>query len=143
MLTSEVTYIGNLRTKAKHVASGTEIITDAPIDNHGKGEYFSPTDLAATAFASCILTIMGIGSETYKYNMDGTRVEVTKIMGTNPRRIAEIKASFYFPNFGFTKKQKDILIHIIDTCPVALSLHPDIKKVIVFIFNDETINVSL
>jgi len=142
MATSEVIYLGNLRTKAKHLQSGTEIITDAPTDNHGKGEYFSPTDLAATSFASCILTIMGIGSENFGYNINGTKVEVTKIMGTSPRRIAEIKAVFTFPNIYYTNRQKEALKRIVETCPVNLSLHPDIKKSVTFIFNDETIQLN-
>lgn len=139
MATSEVIYLGNLRTKAKHLQSGTEIITDAPVDNHGKGEFFSPTDLAATSFASCILTIMGIGAESYGYSIDNTKVEVTKIMGTSPRRIAEIKAIFYFPDIQYTPKQKKVLKRIVETCPVNLSLHPEIKKTIIFNFNDESI----
>ncbi len=141
MATSEVTYLGNLRTKAKHLQSGTEIITDAPVDNHGRGEYFSPTDLAATSFASCILTIMGLGAENFGFNIDRTKVEITKIMGTSPRRIAEIKAVFTFPPHNFTQKQKEGLKRIMETCPVALSLHPEIKRTVTFVFSDETIEL--
>lgn len=141
MVTSEVIYLGNLRTKAKHLQSGTEIITDAPVDNHGKGEFFSPTDLVATSFASCILTIMGIGAESLGYSIDNTKVEVTKIMGTAPRRIAEIKATFYFPDIQYTPKQKEALKRIVETCPINLSLHPEIIKTIIFHFNDESITL--
>ncbi len=141
MGTSEVIYLGNLRTKAKHLASGSEIITDAPVDNKGKGEFFSPTDLVATSLASCILTIMGIGAENFRYNIDGTKAEITKIMTDNPRKIGEIKIIFTFPNHNFTKKQKQALISIAKTCPVALSLSLDVKKSITFVFNDETIDL--
>ncbi len=143
MATSEVIYLGNLRTKAKHLASGTEIITDAPVDNKGKGEYFSPTDLAATSFASCVLTIMGIGAETFQYDIVGTKVEVTKIMTSNPRKIGEIQAIFTFPkDKQYTNKQKKALVNIVKTCPVALSLSETVKKTVVLIFSDETITVD-
>lgn len=141
MATSEIVYLGNLRTKAKHLASGSEIITDAPVDNKGKGEYFSPTDLVATSLASCILTIMGIGSESFGYNIDGTKAEVTKIMTTNPRKIGEINITFTFPKHDFTKKQKQALVSIAKTCPVALSLSTEVKRSITFVFNDETIEL--
>lgn len=139
MPTSEVIYLGNLRTKAIHLASGNVIITDAPVDNHGKGEYFSPTDIVATAFASCILTIMGLNAKASGYSIDNTRVEVTKIMNNQPRRIAEIKAEFFFPDIAYTKRQKEILKRMVETCPVNLSLHPEIKRSVVFHFIDETI----
>jgi len=142
MKTSEVIYLGNLRTKAIHFASGKEIITDAPIDNKGKGEFFSPTDLVATAFASCILTIMGIAAETLNYNINNTKVEVTKIMSSNPRKIAEIQAKFIFPNVHYTDKQKKALIQIAQSCPVSLSLNSSIKRHITFVFNDETIVIQ-
>ncbi|MGQ9847089.1 MAG: OsmC family protein [Bacteroidales bacterium] len=140
MATSEVVYLGNLRTKAKHFQSGTEIITDAPVDNYGKGEFFYPTDLAVTSFALCILTIMGIGAEeSYSYSIDTIKVEVTKIMSTSPRRIAEIKALFYFRNIQYTTKHKEVHKQIVEICPVNLSLHLEIKKTINFNFNDESI----
>ena len=126
-------YTGSLRTEAVHELSGTKIITDAPLDNHGKGESFSPTDLLATALGSCMLTIMGISSEAYGYNIDGTTVETEKIMGTNPRRVVEIKITFNFPKGReFTPQQKRAIEASARTCPVANSLHPDLKKTIVF-----------
>lgn len=126
-------YSGSLRTEAVHEQSGTKIITDAPLDNHGKGESFSPTDLMATALGSCMLTIMGISAPAYGYNLDGTTVETEKIMGTNPRRIVEIKLTFYFPKGNnYTDQQKRVIETAAKTCPVANSIHPDIKKTIVF-----------
>ena len=126
-------YTGSLRTEAVHELSGTKIITDAPLDNHGKGESFSPTDLLATALGSCMLTIMGISSEAYGYNIDGTTVETEKIMGTNPRRVVEVKITFNFPkDRECTPQQKRAIEASARTCPVANSLHPDLKKTIVF-----------
>lgn len=130
MATSIVTYLGDLRTSAVHIASGNKIITDAPVDNNGKGEAFSPTDLVATSYASCILTIMGIGAKGQGISIDGTTVEVTKIMGTGPRRIIEIIANFTFPKNQYTDKQKEFLKQIVDTCPVAKSIHPEIKQTV-------------
>lgn len=141
MKTIEVKYLGELRTQAIHLASGKEIITDAPKDNKGKGEYFSPTDLVATAFASCILTILGIGAETYNYDLTNTKVEVSKIMDANPRKIKEIITKFIFPDIQYSEKQKKAIIQIAKTCPVALSLNNDIKRTIILVFNDETINI--
>ena len=90
-MTSKILYPGNLRTEATHIGSGTSIITDAPLDNNGKGEKFSPTDLVATALASCMFTMMGIASQTHKINIEGSHAEVTKGMGTNPRRIFKVE----------------------------------------------------
>jgi len=134
MATSKVIYSGDLRTKAVHLSSGNEIITDAPVDNQGKGEAFSPTDLVATSFASCMLTIMGIGARGHGFSIEGTSVEVTKIMGNNPRRIVEILAIFNFPPNNFTDKQKAFLRNAAETCPVAKSIHPEIKQTITFNF---------
>lgn len=126
-------YTGSLRTEAVHELSGTKIITDAPLDNHGKGESFSPTDLLATALGSCMLTIMGISAETYGYNIDGTTVETEKIMGTDPRRVVEVKIIFNFPEGQeFTPQQRRVIEASARTCPVANSLHPDLKKTVVF-----------
>ena len=134
MATSNVIYLGNLRTKATHLLSGVEIVTDAPLDNNGKGEAFSPTDMAATSLASCMLTIMGIGARSHGFSMDGTTAEVTKIMGTEPRRIIEIVINIQFPPNNFTDKQKEFFRRTADTCPVAKSLHPDIKQTVSLIF---------
>ena len=126
-------YLGSLRTEAVHLQSGDKIITDAPLDNHGKGEAFSPTDLLAAALGSCMLTIMGISAPAYGYELDGTTVDIEKIMGANPRRVAEIKITFNFPKGNnYTEQQKRVIEAAARTCPVANSLHPDLKKTIVF-----------
>lgn len=130
----ETTYNGSLRTTITHLKSGSQIITDAPTDNHGKGETFSPTDLVASAFGSCILTILGISAEVHKLNLDGTKLKITKIMGDNPRKIDEIIIAFEFPDPNFTEKQKQIIRQICKTCPVGLSLNPDIKQTFIYNF---------
>ncbi|PIV61585.1 MAG: osmotically inducible protein OsmC [Bacteroidetes bacterium CG02_land_8_20_14_3_00_31_25] len=134
MATSIVTYSGNLRTTAVHLASGTTIITDAPVDNQGKGEAFSPTDLVATSYASCMLTIMGIGALSRGFSIDGTTAEVTKVMGNNPRRIVGIIVKFKFSKNNFTEKQKEFFKFVSETCPVSKSLHPEIKQSVNFEF---------
>ncbi len=132
-MTSKVTYSGALRTKAIHIASGSEIETDAPTDNHGKGERFSPTDLVATALATCMVTVMGITANTHGINIDGTACEVEKIMAQNPRRIGEIKVVIAFPAaHDYDAKQRKILEHAALTCPVLESLHPYCKKTVSF-----------
>ncbi len=133
-MTSEVTYLGDLRATSVHLSSGTVIITDAPVDNHGKGEAFSPTDLVATALANCMLTVMGIGAQGRGIDMDGAQVSINKIMAANPRRISRIEATFTFPDKSFTVEEKKILEHIALTCPVAKSLHPDIEQAITFVW---------
>ncbi len=126
-------YTGNLRTEAVHEQSGTKLITDAPLDNHGKGESFSPTDLLATALGSCMLTIMGISAETYGYSLEGTTIATEKIMGTNPRRVVEIKIDITFPKGNnYTDQQKRVIEAAAKTCPVYNSLHPELKKTITF-----------
>lgn len=135
MITSTVKYPGELRTVAVHVKSGTTIITDAPTDNHGKGEAFSPTDLVATALASCMISIMGIVS--VKENItkaDGASAEITKVMYADPRRIGEIHITVTMPKLNYTDKVKKMYEHAAYTCPVAKSLHPDIKQVITFVW---------
>lgn len=132
-MTSKVIYKGNLRALAIHLRSGSEIETDAPVDNHGKGERFSPTDLVATALASCMVTTMGIATDSRDINIDGTECEVEKIMLSNPRRIGEIKVTLHFPkNIQYSDKEKAILERIANTCPVFESLHPDCKKTVSF-----------
>lgn len=130
METAHTIYLGDLRTKATHLQSGTEIFTDAPLDNQGKGEAFSPTDLVATALGSCMMTIMGIAARTHGFNVDGTRLRITKIMKSDPRRIGEVVVDLEFPPIKYTEKQKKILRVCADTCPVALSLHPDLKQTV-------------
>ena len=126
-------YKGNLRNEVTHLQSGTRILTDAPLDNHGKGESFSPTDLLASSLGCCMLTIMGISAQSYGFTLEGTKVETEKIMGTDPRRVVEIKIDFHFPEgSNFTPQQKRIIESAAKTCPVANSLHPDLKKTINF-----------
>ena len=130
-MTSLVTYLGDLRTEAKHLASGTTIYTDAPVDNQGKGEMFSPTDLVATALANCALTIMGIAARTHQINIEGSTCEVLKTMGTDPRRIVKIDVTFHMKGQEFDDKQRAILSNAAKTCPVFYSLHEDMEKNIV------------
>ena len=132
-MTSSVEYLGNLRTTATHLASEKIIITDAPVDNHGKGEAFSPTDLVATALASCLITIMGIKARNLEVDIDGTKAKVTKVMGTEPRRIVEVKIDVFFPK-NFDEKTQKILEKAGLTCPIANSLHPDLNQRIRFIW---------
>ncbi len=133
METASIIYNGDLRTTATHVRSGTEINTDAPVDNNGKGERFSPTDLVASALGSCMLTIMGIKARDKGWNIDGTKVSVEKIMGTEPRRITGVNIIFDFPaGHGLSDKDRKILENAAYTCPVAESIHPDIKQNVTF-----------
>lgn len=135
-MTSKVVYNGDLRSTATHLRSGSVIETDAPVDNQGKGERFSPTDLVATALAACIVTTMGIAGNTHGINIDGTECEVEKIMAADPRRIGEIKINIYMPKGkNYTDKEKTILERAAHTCPVAKSLHPDLKETISFFWN--------
>lgn len=128
MHTSEVVYKGELRTILTHMKSGQQVITDAPVDNNGKGEAFSPTDLLATSLGTCMLTVMGIKARASNINMDGTRVEILKVMAESPRRVSEIYVDVFFPANNYTQKEKDLLEHTALHCPVAKSLHPDIKQ---------------
>lgn len=132
MATSIVTYSGDLRTEAEHLRSGNRIISDAPVDNQGKGEAFSPTDLLATSLASCMLTIMGIKARDLALNIDGSKAEVEKIMSENPRRVAEIKITFSMNHEGILPGNQKILERAGLNCPVLLSLHPDLTKTIDF-----------
>lgn len=133
MATSKIVYNGSLRTTSTHLQSGKEIITDAPVDNKGKGEAFSPTDLLATSLGNCMITIMGIAAETHQIDMGEVSAEITKIMATEPRRVSEIHVSFNFPKKNdYSEKQKKILENAALTCPVHYSLHPDIKRIIDF-----------
>lgn len=138
MATSKVIYSGELRTNAVHIASQNSIITDAPIDNFGKGEAFSPTDLAATSLASCMLTVLGIYAQNNGINMIGSNAETTKIMNTEgPRRIVGIEVQLEIKTKEILdEKQKLILERVARTCPVSLSLHPDIVQNIVIQFTN-------
>ena len=130
-MTSKVTYLGNLRTESVHLQSGSKMITDAPVDNHGKGEAFSPTDTVATALATCMITVMGIKANSMDVDIKGVTAEVTKIMSSSPRMISEIIVKVEFP-ITFAEKTRKILENTGMNCPVLLSLHPDIKKDISF-----------
>ncbi len=127
-MTSQIIYKGDLRTTATHLQSGTVIETDAPTDNQGKGERFSPTDLVVTALGTCMVTTMAIKARTMNIALDGTRVDVTKIMVSDPRRIGKIVAHVFFPaGLSIDEKSKEILERTARTCPVERSLHPDIE----------------
>lgn len=130
-MTSKVTYLGDLRTTSTHVQSGTEILSDAPLDNNGKGEAFSPTDLVANALGSCMFTIMGIKARDMNVNIENSTASVTKIMQAEPRKISVIEIVFDM-NYAPDEKTKIILERAAMTCPVFLSLHPDIDKRITF-----------
>jgi putative redox protein len=134
MNTSELLYEGELRTIATHVYSRTQIFTDAPIDNFGKAQSFSPTDLVATALGSCMVTIMGIECNKQNWNIDGTKMFIQKKMTINPRRIAEIHIQIEIPGSNLDIDKRNILEQLAVNCPVAKSLHPDIKQEIVFKF---------
>ncbi len=134
MATIKSSYLGNLRTQSIHLQSSTNLMTDAPVDNNGKGEKFSPTDLVASALGSCMVTIMGIIAARHDVDLDGLTWEVTKIMQASPRKIEEIKIDFSWEN----PVQDEVLIQKLKngakTCPVALSLDPTIKQTLSFDF---------
>jgi uncharacterized OsmC-like protein len=135
IMTSQVIYNGSLRTTCTHFESKTEVLTDAPKDNHGLGEKFSPTDLTATSLASCMLSIMGILVQNTlpHVNLTNSIAHVTKVMGTEPRRIAEIKINIIFPShLNASDKDKEMLQRVALNCPVAHSLHPNIVQDITF-----------
>lgn len=134
-MTSKIIYKGDLRTEMTHLQSGTVVETDAPVDNKGKGERFSPTDLVATALGSCMLTIMGIASNTHGMDINGTEVEITKIMTAAPRKIGEIIVKLHMKGqANYSPKEKAILENAALTCPVFLTLHEDVKKTVEFIW---------
>ncbi|MGI8951145.1 MAG: OsmC family protein [Chitinophagaceae bacterium] len=136
-MTSQIIYKGNLRTHSTHLQSGSIVETDAPTDNHGKGERFSPTDIVATALGTCMLTIMGIKARDMNINLEGTKIDITKIMDSNPRRISAIILNFHFPeNLQADEKQKTILEKAAINCPVAKSIHPDIDVDVKFGWNN-------
>jgi len=131
MMTSKVTYLGGLRTVSKHIFSGTEVLSDAPTDNHGKGEAFSPTDMVANSLATCILTTMAIKAGTMETDLSGSTAEVTKFMQAEPRRIAKIQVVLHMKGVD-DGRVRDILERVAHACPVARSLHPDVEQDIQF-----------
>ena len=132
-MTSQIVYKGNLRTEATHLQSNTIIETDAPVDNNGKGERFSPTDIVATALGSCMLTIMGMKAEIMNIDLTGTTLDIQKIMAANPRRISGVQIQFGFPDaLQLSEKEQAILENAAHTCPVAKSLHPDLNVEVTF-----------
>jgi len=127
-MTSTVNYEGDLRTVALHLGSDTQIETDAPTDNNGKGQRFSPSDLVATALGSCMLTIMGMKARDLNIDLKGTRIDIQKHMKADPRRIGGITLTFHFPeNLELSDKNRIILQRAADTCPVMYSIHSDIQ----------------
>lgn len=134
MITIKSTYLGNLRTEAVHLKSSNKIITDAPTDNNGKGEAFSPTDLVCASLVSCMMTIMGIRAQKSDIQLQGLSAEVTKVMASNPRKIAKIQVEFSLEKTNATEAQIKILKEAALSCPVALSLNPEIDQDVSFNF---------
>ena len=129
----KIIYSGNLRTQATHIQSGNSIITDAPTDNNGKGEAFSPTDLFVSSLGSCMLTIMGISAQTHGFNINGSTIDINKIMGKSPRRISEINITINIHGI-LSKKDKEILQKAARHCPVSKSINSNINETVTFNF---------
>lgn len=129
-----INYLGELRTEATHIQSGNQLITDAPKDNHGKGEAFSPTDLLATSLAACMISIMGINANKNNYSIEGTSADIEKIMASNPRRVEEVKITITMGQHNYTDEQKRMLKVAALNCPVALSLSKELKQTVEFVW---------
>jgi putative redox protein len=132
MATVESHYLGGLRNESKHLQSGSLLLTDAPTDNQGKGEAFSPTDLLATALGTCIVTTMAITAQKQGIDLTGTQYSITKIMASTPRRVKEVQVRLDFPPLGLTQEQQAALEKIAHHCPVALSLSPEVTQTLEF-----------
>jgi putative redox protein len=132
MTTIHSIYKGNLRTESVHLRSGEKIITDAPVDNQGRGEAFSPSDLLAASLGACMMTIMGIVARNHEIDIEGMEVDVTKVMASNPRRVSAIQIDFKMPPKMYGTEEKILLERAARTCPVSLSLNPEIKQEIRF-----------
>lgn len=137
MATVKTVYLGELRTEAVHQNSGTKIITDAPLDNQGKGEAFSPSDLLATALGSCMMTIMGIVAKRTEIDLKGSAIDTVKVMSAElPRKVVKLELTF---NMKSATELSETDIKILEkaayTCPVALSIHPEIEQVVTFNWN--------
>lgn len=135
-MTSIVTYLGDLRTESEHIQSGAKMLSDAPTDNQGKGEAFSPTDTVATALGTCMLTIAGIKARDHKLDIKGATALVKKFMAADPRRISRIEISFTFPN-SYDDKSRTIIERAAKTCPVRYSLHPEIEVQLEFSYGEQ------
>ena len=127
-------YLGGLRCECTHLASGCTIVTDAPVDNHGKGEAFSPTDLCSTSRAACMMSIMGIYAQQHGFSVEGMEASITQVMSAGPRRIGKSRIELTMPDGEYTEHQVKALENCAHTCPVHLSLHPDTEQEIVFIW---------
>lgn len=136
MSTVSAKYLGDLRVECVHNQSGTKIITDAPSDNQGKGEAFSPTDLCATALGACAMTIIGIYGKNHGVDVTGTEVEITKAMSADPRRIGKIEVIFKMPPRAYSAREKASIERRTASCPVHLTLHPEVEQVFTFIWQD-------
>ena len=134
-MTSKIIYLGDLRCESEHLQSGTKIFTDAPTDNHGKGEVFSPTDLCATSLAQCMLTTIAILGKDKEINIEGSYAELQKIMNPKPRKIAEIVCDLYFHG-SFSDEEKAFIEDTALNCPVALTLSSEVKKCVTFNYQD-------
>lgn len=134
MATATGQYLGELRTRMEHSASAQSFITDAPTDNNGRGEAFSPTDTVCAALSACMMTLMGIYAEREGINLSGLHSDISKHMESNPRRIGRIEIDFYWPDVSATEHQIEMLKKTALTCPVAKSLHPDLIQDIRFHF---------
>ncbi len=132
MATISAKYLGDLRVECTHAQSGTKIITDAPVDNHGKGQAFSPTDLCATALGACAMTIIGLYAQNHGVDVTGAEMEITKSMSADPRRIGKVEVIFTMPDRPYSEKEKIVMERAAHTCPVHLSLHPDVEQVFTF-----------
>ena len=130
----ESSYLGELRVSSTHLASNIEIITDAPVDNNGRGESFSPTDLVATALGTCMITVMGIYAEKNGISMPNVYSRTNKIMSSSPRKISKLKIEIMFEGNKLSEVEKQSLKNVALNCPVAKSLHPDLKQEIEFNF---------
>ena len=130
----KVQYNGDLRCTATHIKSGNQVITDAPTDNNGKGEAFSPTDLLCTSLSTCMITLMGIAANSKEIQLGQIDADIEKIMGSDPRRVSGINIQFKIQNLSYTDREKEILKNAAMTCPVAKSIHPDIAPGIDFQF---------
>lgn len=136
MDTAQITYLGDLRTEARHVRSGNVLITDAPVDNQGKGEAFSPTDLLCTALGTCMMTLVGITAKGHALEIEGMEARIVKHMASNPRRVGKVEVYLRIRSKALDQRQREVLEHSARTCPVALSLSPDLVQDVHVEFED-------